>query len=135
MIKFPAKSSKYKAKKVQIDGYVFDSIAESERYLQLRLMIKAGEISDLQIHPVYELIPSVKAKTMSGQVTNRKATYEADFSYISDGQLIVEDVKGFMTEAFKIKKKLFQWRYPTIVLRLTKVRFSKRAGYRFVDAQ
>ena len=33
----------------------------------------------------------------------------ADFIYIQDGKLVVEDVKGYKTEVYKIKKKLMLW--------------------------
>ena len=47
--------SKYKNKKVQIDMYVFDSIAESRRYKELALLEKAGEIENLQLQPKFLL--------------------------------------------------------------------------------
>jgi hypothetical protein len=43
----------------------------------------------------------------------------ADFRYHENGRLVVEDTKGMETAVFKIKAKLFRYRYPTIELRIT----------------
>lgn len=45
--------------------------------------------------------------------TRRKITYRADFSYVSteDDKLHVVDVKGFKTDIYKLKKKLFEYKY------------------------
>ena len=95
--------SKYKNKKVQIDMYVFDSIAESRRYKELALLEKVGEIENLQLQPKFLLQESFKK---NGK-TYRKIEYIADFIYEEKGKVIVEDVKGMETKEFKIKRKLF----------------------------
>lgn len=97
--------SKYNSQKVTIDGIVFDSKRESERYSELRLLEKAGDIEELILQPLFELQPDFKYK---GQ-TIRKVTYRADFQYRekSTGLTVVEDVKGMETKEFKLKKKFF----------------------------
>ena len=80
---------------------------------------ESGDISDLQVHPTFELFPAFTDRTGKQQ---RAIIYEADFSYIQDGVLIVEDVKGALTEVFKLKQKLFLARYPDADLRLIKAK-------------
>ena len=108
--------SKYKNKKVQIDMYVFDSIAESRRYKELALLEKAREIENLQLQPKFLLQESFKK---NGK-TYRKIEYIADFMYEEKGKVIVEDVKGMETKEFKIKRKLFEYKYPDLELKLIK---------------
>ena len=94
--------NKYRNKKVQVDMYVFDSIAESRRYLELQ--------------PHFLLQESFKK---NGK-TFRKIEYIADFKYIENGKIIVEDVKGMQTDVFKLKHKIFEKVYPDLELRIIK---------------
>lgn len=110
------RGNKYHAKKVELDGWVFDSQAEAARYQELMLLARAGEITDLRVHPRYPV--------WSG-IVKRKAQYieyEADFVYLENGREVAEDVKGVETDVFKIKAKLFQAAYPEIEFRVLKVR-------------
>ena len=92
--------NKYGAKKIKdpATGYVFDSRKEFNRWCELRLLERAGKISDLKRQVKYELIPK--------QDGERACNYMADFVYCQDGKTVVEDCKGFRTEAYKIKRKL-----------------------------
>lgn len=92
--------SKYRNRKVTIDGIEFDSIAESRRYLELSLMIKAGAISDLKTHVLFPIL--VNGIKVCG--------YEADFVYIENGKRVVEDVKSAITrtDTYMLKKKLMK---------------------------
>ena len=110
--------SKYKNKKVQIDMYVFDSIAESKRYKELVLLQRAGKITELQLQPKFLLQESFRK---NGK-TYRKIEYIADFMYEENGKIIVEDVKGTETEVFKLKHKLFEKKYPELELRIIKMK-------------
>ncbi len=97
--------SKYHNKKVIIDGIKFDSKKEANRYQELKLMQRAGIISDLQRQVKYVLIPSQKGD--DGRVIERPCTYIADFVYIDEnGKKVVEDTKGYRTSDYKIKRKL-----------------------------
>lgn len=96
--------TKYSNKKTVIDGIAFDSKKEAGRYLELKLLLKAGQISDLQLQVAYELVPKQKGE--------RAVKYIADFVYIENGKTIVEDAKGFKTEKYIIKRKLFKYKYP-----------------------
>ena len=101
--------NKYNNKKVEYDGHVFDSQKECTRYKQLRLLERAGLIKDLQLQKEYILQDKYKINNK----TIRKISYIADFSYISvkDNKLHVIDVKGFKTDVYKLKKKLFEYKY------------------------
>lgn len=99
--------SKYGAKKVEVDGIKFDSKKEASRYQELKLMERAGVIQNLELQKRFELIPSFK---VDGK-TIRGITYKADFCYCENGQYVVEDVKGYRTEVYKLKAKLFAYRY------------------------
>lgn len=105
--------SKYGNKKTVIDGITFDSKKEAERYLVLKDMLKHDEIEELKIQPKFLLQDSFKYR---GQVI-RKIYYIADFSYIKEGNLVVEDVKGKKTDVYKLKKKLFLYKYPKMDFR------------------
>lgn len=82
----------------------FDSKKEFRRYQELKVMESAGLISDLQTQVKYVLIPSQRNEL--GKVVERECSYKADFVYMMDGKKIVEDVKGFKTKEYIIKRKL-----------------------------
>lgn len=101
--------SKYNAKKTNVDGIKFDSIREADRYCELKLLEKAKEIRNLELQPRFLLQDKFKDKTGT---THRKIEYVADFMYIDKcGKTIVEDVKGVLTDVYKIKKKMFLKKY------------------------
>lgn len=106
--------NKYKNKKAQVDMYVFDSIAESMRYKELKLLERAGEISNLELQPKFLLQESFKKNGKTYKAIN----YIADFMYEEKGKVIVEDVKGIQTDVFKLKHKLFEHEYPKYELKI-----------------
>lgn len=95
--------NKYNNKKH--NGY--DSKREAKRAAELKLLEKAGVISHLQEQVVYELIPS-QYRIVNGKkkCIERAIKYIADFQYVENGNTVVEDVKGFRTDVYRIKKKL-----------------------------
>ena len=99
---------KYHSKKVLIDGEKYDSKKEFNRFCELLLLERAGEIQNLKRQVRFELIPSQK-DTETGKVVERPVTYIADFVYDQDGQTIVEDVKGFKTKEYILKRKMLLW--------------------------
>lgn len=107
--------SKYKARKVEIDGEKFDSKKEYSRWCQLKILEKAGEIADLERQVKYILIPSQKGE--DGKVIERECSYVADFCYRISGtaDTVVEDVKGYKEgtayAVFVIKRKLMLYIY------------------------
>ena len=115
-------TNKYNSRRVSIDGYTFDSIRESQRYGELKLMEKAGEIVHLEVHPEIELQPGFYYKDKKV----KPIIYETDFYYAEQRNDvfvdIYEDVKGFETQTFKLKWKmlLYQSRNSPIEFRITK---------------
>ena len=106
--------NKYHNRKVQIDRYVFDSVKEGQRYRELALLEKAGEISELELQPKFLLQESFRK---NGK-TFMKIEYIADFKYTENGKTIIEDVKGIKTDVFKLKQKLFEYKYKDLELRI-----------------
>lgn len=89
-----------------MNGIRFNSVKEARRYVDLNLLQRAGQIQDLQIQVPFILIP--KQKDSKGRVI-REVKYIADFVYIEKGRKIVEDVKGYRTKEYQIKKKLMKY--------------------------
>lgn len=92
---------KYRNTKTVIDGVTFDSKKESARYSDLKLMHRAGAITDLTLQPKFDIV-------INGQ---KVCSYIADFSYVENGVTVVEDVKSEMTRklpTYRLKKKLMK---------------------------
>ena len=101
------KPSKYKNKKVVVDGITFDSSKEANRYVYLKLSEGDGVISALMLQPVFELAPAV---TLDGR-KKPALRYIGDFRYYKNGVCIVEDVKSKHTSTlpvYRIKKHLLK---------------------------
>ena len=117
------KRRKYGNKKVSVGGRTFDSRREADRYLVLREAELRGEISDLECQPTWELVPhqyateivQLKTKTKEVQrLVERKIEYTADFRYVKNGEVVVEDVKinkRLLPKEFVLKRKLLLWRH------------------------
>lgn len=114
---FCEQKNKYKSKKTIIDGISFDSKFEADRYAQLKLLQRAGEISSLRLQVPYTLIPSF---VRNGKRI-RAIVYKADFVYINNnGDEVVEDTKGYVTKEYALKKKLLLYFYPDIIFKEVK---------------
>lgn len=92
---------KYKANGRRIDGHWFASGYEADRYLQLKAMLETGKISKLELQPIYNIV-------IGGQ---HICSYRGDFRYLVPDPAIgfvrvLEDVKGFPTKEYLLKKKL-----------------------------
>ena len=112
--------SKYHAKKTPCHhGHVHDSVKEANRCDELHLLLKAGEITDLDTQKSYELIPAQYryeeqySKKTGKRIKDKRillekaCNYKADFVYhLKDGTLVVEDCKGMRTKEYLIKRKL-----------------------------
>ena len=106
--------NKFNSKKVTVDGRTFDSASEAKHYVfALKPRLDAGEISNLQFQPEFRIEHrGIKI-----------CKYKADFSYYDKsvtgtqgqrGSLVVEDVKGFKTDVYRLKKKLVEAFHPGI---------------------
>lgn len=106
------RKNKYKNKKNEVDGHLFDSKVEAEYYLYLKRNIK---VKNIVLQPKYILIPGFVNR--DGKRV-RPIYYIADFEITySDGNKEVVDVKGFPTEVAKLKRKIFESKYQDIPLR------------------
>ena len=52
--------SKYGNVKYSMDGFTFDSKAEARRYSELKILLRAGKIRDLELQKEYELVPAYR---------------------------------------------------------------------------
>tara|TARA_B100001287_G_scaffold21065_1_gene15527 strand:+ start:332 stop:724 length:393 start_codon:yes stop_codon:yes gene_type:complete len=117
---------KYRAIKTTVDGITFDSKKEAKRYTELKLLEKTGMITHLELQPTYQItvngvnICKYKAdfryftvrQENREQYTNSKGEWTvATMTGDKEGQ-IVEDVKGFKTPIYRLKKKLVEACYP-----------------------
>lgn len=109
-------NNKYNNRKVTVNGIRFDSRKEANRYSDLVLLQRVGEIKNLQLQKKFVLIPSQKDE--HGKVIERECAYIADFVYRDKGgNEVVEDVKGYRDSAssayamYVIKRKLMLLNY------------------------
>lgn len=99
--------AKYGNKKTVRNGITFDSQKEAARYDALMLLLAAGEIKDLKF-TLQEAFTTPQGERV------RAIKYRADFSYkrrVREGvdtrwERVVEDVKGFRTKDYELKRKL-----------------------------
>ena len=98
--------NKFHAKSITIDNITFRSLLEGRRYSQLKLLLANGDIRDLELQPKYPLIIT---SLVTGE-TKRVGVYRADFKYYDtlEKVWVVEDTKGFMTEAAALRIKIVQ---------------------------
>ena len=92
-------SSKYKNKRMTIDKIKFDSQKEGKRYSELKILRRTGEVSHFHRQVIFDLGEGI--------------IYKLDFMvFWTDGHISHEDVKGFKTDVYRIKKKLVEGQYP-----------------------
>ena len=109
------KMRKYRNQKISMGDHNFDSKKEMNRFLELSLLQKSGEIEDLRCQVKYVLIPAQRDK-QTNKLLERECAYVADFTYLRGGRLVVEDTKGFRTKEYIIKRKLMLYRYGIRIL-------------------
>ena len=112
--------TKYNAKKTVVDGITFASRLEADRYVQLRLLEKADEITALVLQPEFQILRGF-VNPDTGEKT-RSRFYVGDFQYIdnSTNKMIVEDTKGMETPEFRLKWDLVKSLYPQYEFRKVK---------------
>ena len=100
--------SKYGAIKTEVDGITFDSRAEARHYQKLKLLERAGRITDLKLQVRFDLI----GRHVIHGKTERPIFYKADFAYVDDeSRYVVEDVKGMVTPLYRLKRRLMMEKY------------------------
>lgn len=96
----PKSKSKYGNRKTVVDGRKYDSAREAAYCEGLIKLEKAGEISGLVFQRRFALL---------GPTGELMATYIADACFIDhEGRFRCQDVKGFVTREFKLKKKMMR---------------------------
>lgn len=116
------RKNKHGNKKTVVDGITFASKHEAKRYGELKLLLRVGIISDLELQKKYVLIPAQYREAPTGEVykvgarkglpkikrvcIEESCCYVADFVYKKDGREVVEDAKGVRTKDYIIKRKL-----------------------------
>jgi hypothetical protein len=107
---------KFNAVRTEIDGISFASKAEAKRYGELKMLEKAGEICCLELQPRFDLVVNDVSV----------GRYVADFRYKIPRAcghhkgVVVEDVKGFRTETYRLKKKLVEAQYGITITEITR---------------
>ena len=116
--------NKYNNKKVEVDGILFDSIAESKYYQQLKWAKENKVIKKFELQPKFIL----QEKFKKYDKTFLPITYKADFLVTSlDGSVEVIDIKGYPDQKFPIKRKMFEYKFPNYSLKVLK--YSKTKGF------
>lgn len=114
--------NKFGAKKTVLDNITFASRAEAQRYADLKLLERIGEITDLELQPAFDLV-------VNGQKVCR---YIADFRYreTATGETVVEDVKSAPTRTpeYRIKRKLMAALFGIDVREVGVIRARKSSG-------
>lgn len=100
--------NKYNNRRINTEDGWFDSQRELKRWQELKLMARAGEISDLARQVKFELIPRIGSL--------RPIIYIADFVYTQKGRRVVEDSKGFRDRVYKLKARLMLWQHQITIL-------------------
>lgn len=128
------------ATKTKVDEHTFDSKMEALRYIELKRLQQAGIVKEIELQPVFTLQPGYwkccechevwgsadmkkgKCRICGGKTPKTMAiVYRADFRVTyKDGHQEIEDVKGMETEIFKLKRKMFEYRYPDLTLKVVK---------------
>ena len=101
------RQSKFHAQKVTVGGITFASKHEAARWQDLKILERAGLIEQLKRQVKFDLIPFQNAE--KGMPSERGVQYVADFTYLQNGKLVVEDAKGYKTPEYIIKRKLMRW--------------------------
>ena len=102
------RTNKFGAKKTEVDGILFASKAEAERYGTLKLLERARQVRAVSVQPEFAL-------KINGHTIGH---YSGDFAYYEGGKLCVDDVKGMITEAASLRMRVFMACFPDIELRI-----------------
>lgn len=113
----PEPKKKMGNKIVEEDGIRFDSKLEAKYYEQLKLLEIAGEVTKIKLQPRFLLQEGFNKNGKRYQPIHYIADFEVTYK---DGTVEVIDVKGFETNVFKIKEKLFEYKYPDLKLKKVK---------------
>ncbi len=109
----PSNKQKYGNKIVQVDGIKFRSQKEADKYQELKLRLKAGDIKGFCMQPKFVL--------MEGNEEDRAITYAADFVvFYNDNTFEIVDTKGYESAQWERTFKMFRLKYPGLELKVEK---------------
>lgn len=114
--------NKYKNEKAEYEGIRFDSEMEKEFYIDL---LKLHNKEEIELQPSFVLQEKFRDNTGKAQ---RESRYVADFRVGN----IVYDIKGMITQVFKIKEKSFKLKYPHLKLKIIK-KAPKWTGKKWIE--
>ena len=104
------KGNRSRGRKTRLDGITFASQGEANRYCELRLLERSGQISHLELQPVFPLIVNGQPLRLrsDGYPNGRRAKYVADFRYVEAGKVVVEDYKAVDTDLSRLKRAILE---------------------------
>ena len=103
---------KWKAKKAYCkEGHKHDSLAEAKRCDELHEMQAVGYIDDLIVWPQFFFV--VNGRQVKHD-NGRRVGMKPDFQYFEGDKNVVEDVKGFKTAEYTLRKAIFKALFPHI---------------------
>ena len=109
--------NKFGARKADcLHGHRHASQREARRCNELHLLLRAGEIEDLEQQPKFFF--EVNGRQLVHD-NGRRAVYTADFRFVDrhSGKTIVEDTKGMTVRDWPLRKAVFRACFPDLVLR------------------
>lgn len=115
------RKNKYGSRRIETDDGSFDSAGEHTRYCTLMLLQRTGQIKDLKRQVRFALIVNGEHISIENKIgVRRRLYYEADFTYIEDDKLVIEDFKGFDTSVSRLKRAIVE------AMHSTRVRITRR---------
>ena len=119
--------NKYHNNKINVDGITFDSKDEAKYYEALKDKKAKGLIQNFELQPKFVLQESFTKNNK----TYKQITYKADFRvYTNEGISYCVDVKGMLTDVFKIKLKLFNKKFDEeLKLVCTNLKYGDEYGF------
>ena len=127
--------SKYRNKKITVDGMTFDSKGEYHRWCELQLLERAGVIENLRFKPPkwnFQIGDEFLTVARKGSKKGTKVSWTADFDYQEKStdesgretwSYVVEDFKGMNTRISKLKHGLMR------LFHNIDVRITRKASY------
>ena len=110
------KKSKYGAYKAEVNGIIFDSVMEARYFAYLLLLKAKKEIKDFSCQVKFNLLPKGRNKFTGKAIL--ETNYIADFVIVyPDDRKVVVDIKGKKTIEFRLKEKMFFFKYPDLELK------------------
>ena len=109
--------NKYGAKKVEIDGHIFDSRLEGRYYEHLIYLMNDGVVESFEMKKSYTLLDKFPHPKTGKTVRAIKYTPDFEVKY-ADGHVEVVDTKGMKTRDFIMRCKMFMFRYqiPLVII-------------------